>query len=261
MGLLLSHKRKVRVWPDMFSVSGIANNESRGGGTRGEIEVFSAASRYRLFRLLHQLEFERVTFITLTYPADFPEDIRKSKAHLKEWRRLFEVAYGKYRAVWRLEFQKRGAPHYHIMYLDIPFIPVEDLCWTWKRIVHSLDMAHEINGVDVKLISDRKQQRLIASYVGKYIAKVDERKQGKAVEYVGRWWGRWNIEEPKPLEFTLTDWEAIQLVTIVLGSRLGGEKWQPIDPSVCSIFGSGMGSNLFGEFARRYAIEHDRGSF
>lgn len=252
MGLLLMHKRKLRLWNDMFSLSGVEAHDPPKGGVRGEIEVFSKASRYRLFRMLHQLEFSRVTFVTLTYPAPYPEESRKYKAHLKEFRRRFEEKWGKVRAVWRLEFQERGAPHFHIMFLDCPFVDVHDLCWMWKCVVHSWDMAHEIIGVDVKLITDARKEALVASYLSKYIAKVDERKAGHAKRGVGRWWGRWNVVDVEPLEFEITDREAERITSFALRCRVGNQDWTPVDPTICTVFGYSLGSGEFGRLICRY---------
>lgn len=237
----------------MISVSGVVEPGLRGGGERGEIEVFSAASRYRLFRQLHQLEFRTVTFITLTYPNIYPENPRVYKANLKEWRRRFEKVYGKIPAIWRLEFQERGAPHFHVMYLDMGFVPVYDLCYLWKSVTHTYDMAHEVNGVDLKLITDNTQQRLIAFYLSKYIAKVDSRGQKDAKKNVGRWWGKWNIADETPVEFEVSDRQAERIVTFALDSRVGDAGWEPVDRSICTVFGDRMGGREFGEFMRGYA--------
>jgi len=252
MGLLLSHKRKLRVWSDMLSVSGLSEGDRSGGGKRGDVQVFSKASRYRMFQELHKLQFEKVTFVTLTYPAQFPTSSKVYKGHLKEWRRRFEGLFGAIPAMWRLEFQERGAPHFHIMYLDCPFIPVWDLCYLWKSVTHTYDMAHEQNGVDLKLIVDGKEQALIAFYLAKYIAKVDERSQENGTNHVGRWWGKWNVVIPEPFECEVSDWEAERIVGLALSSRVSNSRWRPSDPTFCSIFGDCMGSGLFGEFIRRY---------
>lgn len=237
----------------MLSVSSLSEGEHVGGGKRGEISVFSAGSRYRLFRQMHQMKFETVTFVTLTYPAEFPVESEIYKANLKEWRRRFEIKYGDIQAIWRLEFQKRGAPHFHIMYLDCPFIPVYDLCYLWKSVTHTFDMAHEVNGVDLMLITDSTQQALIAHYLSKYIAKVDERKEKNYDDHTGRWWGRWNITEQSPLEIEITDREAERIVTFVLGCRMADHGWQPMDYSLCSIFGDSMGGDEFDQLVRGYA--------
>ena len=232
----------------MLSLSLPDVGEHVGGGARGEIEVFSPESRYRLFRCLHQLKFKRVTFVTLTYPGEFPTDPRVYKGHLKEYRRRFEAKYGKVQAVWRLEFQERGAPHFHIFYLDCPFIEIGEWCWLWKCVTHTWDMAHELLGVDVKLVVEGGEQGLIASYVGKYVAKIDERSQNGRSEKCGRWWGRWNIDEEDPIEIEISDREASLVTSWVLSLGRSGASWEPRDPTVCTLFGNSMGGN---EFSRR----------
>lgn len=236
----------------MMSVSGMGEGEHLGGGKRGEIEVFSAGSRYRLFRLLHQIEFEEVCFMTLTYPDAFPTDPAVYKANLKEFHRKFEIEYPGIQMVWRLEFQKRGAPHYHLMILD--WHPNDDgmVEWMWKATCHTWDMAHELLGVNYELIVDGNQQRLIAHYLAKYIAKVDQTEVKNATVKCGRWWGKWNIADPEPVEFEISDREAERITSFALDSRLGNQRWQPLDPTICTVFGDSMGGSLFGEFICGY---------
>lgn len=251
--LILSHKRKLRVWNDMMSLSGVQESEHLGGGKRGDIEIFSAGSRYRLFRLLHQLEFKTVCFLTLTYPDEFPTDPKIYKANLKEFHRKFEVEWPGVQGVWRLEFQKRGAPHYHIMFLDWRPDDSGTIEWLWKSTCHTWDMAHELLGVNYELVVDQNQQRLIAHYMAKYIAKVDQTEVKNATVKCGRWWGKWNIEDPSPVEFEVSDRQAEWITAFVLGSRVGNQGWQPIDATVCTIFGGSMGGGEFGELVGRYA--------
>lgn len=89
---------------------------------RGDIVGFSKGSRLRLLRKLNKINPDntsQVFHITLTYPKRFPADGVTHKADLdafiKRCKRKFsdEIEY-----LWKLEFQKRGAPHYHmILYL------------------------------------------------------------------------------------------------------------------------------------------------
>jgi hypothetical protein len=227
-----------------------------GGGKRGEIEVFSAGSRYRLFRLLHQLSFEKITFITLTYPDEFPADAKVYKANLKEFHRKFEIAYPGVQGVWRLEFQKRGAPHFHIMFLD--WQPEDDglVEWIWKATCHTWDMAHELLGVNTRIVTDNSQQALIAFYLAKYIAKIDERRLKEDGRKCGRWWGKWNICDPAPMEFEVSDWQAERITTFALNCRLGGSRWEPIDRTLCTVFGSSMGGGLFAQLVFGYENSH-----
>jgi hypothetical protein len=251
VGLLLAHKRKVTLWPDLMSVSFLQEGEQVGGGKRGEIVVFSPASRYRLFRLLHTQIFKMVTFVTLTYPANFPKEARIYKANLKEFHRLFEIEFPGIRTVWRLEFQERGAPHFHLMMFDCPFIPIERLTDFWKRATKNQALEDWSNGVDIKLITDRNEQRLVSSYLSKYIAKVELREVKSDPRKAGRYWGKWSIGDVEPLEFEVSDWEAIKLVDFVLNARLGNQDWQPYDKSCCTVFGSSLGSDDLRELVRR----------
>lgn len=255
MGLLLPHKRTLRVYPDMISVSPPSSGGQAGGGKRNEIKVFSSESRYRLIRMMHTLEFDRVTFATLTYPADFPTEAKKYKAHLKEYRRRFERLYGPLRAVWRLEFQKRGAPHYHLMYLNAPFIAVTDWCGMWSDVIKTKDENHRKIGVDVKLVASGGENRLVMSYLAKYVGKVDNATSNSRTEKPGRWWGKWNLEEQIPIEISLGSRQAESVVSYALASRRCGDTWEPTDRTVCTVFGEHMGSGSFRSNIVRFVDE------
>lgn len=89
-----------------------------GGGVRGKILTFSKESRRRLMRLLNSVNRDEVAlpyFVTLTYHNTWPSSRAGRKKHLDAFQKRMERAYGKFAAVWRLEFQKRGAPHYHLL--------------------------------------------------------------------------------------------------------------------------------------------------
>lgn len=259
MGLLLAHKRtRISIYPDLVVFCDVEDVPHAGGGKRSEISVFSQESRYRLFRMLHCLEFKTVTFATLTYPSEFPTQKEVYKAHLKEYRRRFERRYGAVKAVWRLEFQQRGAPHYHIMYLDAPFIPVQEWCGLWSDVIGTSDENHRKIGVDVKLITESSEGRLIASYLAKYVGKVDQSKVGAKNEKPGRWWGKWNIEETKTGEIEISAFTARAVLDRIISDRNGGGTWEPADPGRCSVFGDSMGSIEFANFVVRTIIEEER---
>lgn len=132
-------------------------------------------------------------FITLTFKG-YPSNAQaKSALHafVQHLRRNFPNAS----AVWRMEFQKRGSIHFHLLCFDLPWWDWKELLETWKRITHQ-DVAR----IDIQLIRSRKG---VMHYVSKYIAKV-ERKSGKSffiqVPYLhavrkwrkGRFWGYHN---------------------------------------------------------------------
>lgn len=245
MGLLLSHKSTVRIYPDMVTVSENRDRSHGGGGKRNEIEGFSRGSRYRLFRLLHSLRFSTVSFVTLTYGQTFPTNGRIAKIHLKAFRRATERRWGNLSAIWRMEFQRRGAPHFHILYLDAPWIPVEDWCLVWDRSRHAPNGERSRNSLDLKINRETKGSDVVGKYLGKYIAKPTQENDSEEKEKWGRVWGKWNIEEPKPLEVELYPFEVEKLYPLLFPPG-GPQHWEPENRESYTVFGSTMGKEDFG---------------
>lgn len=102
---------------------GDGNEDSAG---RGEISAWSAKSRARMVGRLAELDYAPMflqgafpAMVTLTYPGDW-ETVAPNgavvKQHLNAFFRRFERAWGaEIICVWKIEFQSRGAPHFHIM--------------------------------------------------------------------------------------------------------------------------------------------------
>lgn len=92
-----------------------------------EIIGWSRKSRANMVRTLCELDYEPfftdpsrpLAMLTLTYPGDWETvapDGKAVKRHLAAFRRRYERAWGEpLIAVWKLEFQRRGAPHFHIL--------------------------------------------------------------------------------------------------------------------------------------------------
>ncbi|MFD8903195.1 hypothetical protein [Streptomyces ardesiacus] len=88
------------------------------------IAEWSAKSRSRMTRKLAELDYGpllrlglKLPMTTLTYPGDWltvAPTGRAVKEHMKVWRKRFERAWGfPPLGIWKLEFQRRGAPHIH----------------------------------------------------------------------------------------------------------------------------------------------------
>jgi len=121
-------------------------------------------------------------FITLTYPENFPCNGRETKAHLNSFLQFLRRKEIKY--VWVLEFQQRGAPHYHIITSDS--IPREELSERWYRIVGSGDEKHLKAGTQVGRILSKGH---LYGYLSGYIRKLDQKTPPIEFENVGRFWG------------------------------------------------------------------------
>lgn len=159
------------------------------GGQRGAVSGFSRASRRRLLQFLHMIDRERSglpLFVTLTYPREWPGDPRRWKRDLRAWlarlRREMPAAW----CVWRLEPQRRGAPHYHLLVFGVQRLPIEWLSRTWYEVVGSDDERHLRAGTQVQAV---ESWRRVIGYAAKYLAKEVGELPAEWQEGVGRWWG------------------------------------------------------------------------
>lgn len=244
MGLLLSHKRTCRVRIDCISFFLPGAGNGGGGGKRSDIEGFSSASRKRMIQMLHSVKFQTAVFITLTYPGVYSEDWHTWKANLKEWRRRTERSYGAQRAIWRIELQKRGAPHFHVLYLDFPFIPVAELQSIWYSILRTPETERYGNALDLKPVRGDGQHQRVMAYVSKYIGKVEKYEDWTEKPKIGRIWGYWNLEEEPALECELDDMECEEL-TEKIRSMWAKDYYTPDDPTRCTLFGEELGTGEF----------------
>lgn len=177
-----------------------------GGGKRRAISGFSKNSRRRLLRLIGTID-QSVTlplFVTLTYPAEFPT-ARKSKEHLKAFFRLLRKYYPDASGIWKLEAQKRGAPHYHLLLWGIRYFPKDVCARMWWHVCGEICPEHLAAGTQVCRAG---LFRRVWSYAGKYLAKVGEAPTGPTWENPGRFWGVFNSEQlpiSDTYEFPLSD--------------------------------------------------------
>jgi len=126
--------------------------------------------------------------VTLTYPEKWPEDPRRWKRDLEVWWKRVERAFPDANFIWKLEFQKRGAPHFHLLGSFGEGVGIDDnlKAWvsrSWYEVVNSGDEKHLKAGTRVDILDSNKK---IKMYVCKYISKEEALKFG----CVGRWWGK-----------------------------------------------------------------------
>lgn len=164
-----------------------------GGGRRGIVTSFSQQSRLRMLRKVARLAPGRVVFVTLTYPQRFPSAL-DSKKHLRAFLERIRRRFPQSSAIWRLEYQQRGAPHFHLMFFDLGFLPFAELRRMWSEIINAY-VDDTLPRVRIELVRSR---RGIMFYVAKYCAKVADDLSGSAFFilntylHAGRWWGVFN---------------------------------------------------------------------
>jgi hypothetical protein len=159
------------------------------GGERGAIRGFSEASRRRMLQFLQTIDREKSgmpLFVTLTYPGEWPGDPRRWKRDLQVWLGRLKRALPQAWAVWRLEPQRRGAPHYHLLVFGVASLPKLWLSRTWFEVVGSGDERHLRAGTQVQAV---ESWRGVIFYAAKYLAKAVEELPAEWRQGVGRWWG------------------------------------------------------------------------
>lgn len=178
------------------------------GGLRGVVSGFSVASRLRLRQRLLRVGFDaylssgkrvsnaRALFVTLTYPKAFPVHPSVWKSHLKAFRQRLErsSSFRPSGVLWKLEFQERGAVHFHMVVFFPHLIDVRLFrSWaarSWAAVVSSGDARHVKRGCHA--IPLYGSSAAVMAYLSKYISKglalpsyLDE---GSST---GRVWGVW----------------------------------------------------------------------
>ena len=156
---------------------------------RGKVREFSRRSRTRLMQTICSIPVAHVgrglLFITLTYPRAWPGDWPAWKRHLDTLGKRMKRRFPDFGAVWKLEPQKRGAPHFHLLVVGVPFIAKQWLSRAWFEIVRSGDARHLAAGTQVQLA---RSHRGVVSYAAKYTAK-REQLPASWQNGVGRFWG------------------------------------------------------------------------
>lgn len=132
--------------------------DQRGSG--GVITEWSRKSRSAMCRTFAELDYTPLVesgrvpaMVTLTYPGDWEivaPDGASVKRHMVLWRKRFHREYGEpARYIWKLEFQRRGAPHIHI-WMAPPISPgrsgwgfAQWLSESWAAVVDHPDPVHK----------------------------------------------------------------------------------------------------------------------
>lgn len=184
----------------MYSLQGRAlyvRATSSGGkppvGGRRKIVAFSIRSGARMRRFLRCSNARYSIMGTLTYPSEYPRSGRVVKAHfrafIERFRRYIKGLYGEsasdWSVFWFLEFQSRGAPHFH--FFTNYTIPRDVLAMWWYDIVSSGDQRHLLAGTRIEYLRAGRSGAI--AYASKYAAKVEQKAVPPGFEDVGRFWG------------------------------------------------------------------------
>lgn len=170
-----------------------ANNFEIPKREKFDITKFSINSRRRFLKILSTInmqEYQTPLFITLTFHNIFPTENAPLKKILDNYLKRIKRINNNYSYVWRLELQKRGAPHFHVILfpknlrckkeLDQLKLKIKS---AWWNFIEDISINSKLFSVD---IIDVNHTRQLFSYLSKYVCKIDaeENKNWK-----GRRWG------------------------------------------------------------------------
>ena len=183
----------------------------RAKGLRGDIKGFSRKSQQRMRRAVAEADESQCGspyFVTLTYPGMYPADRSEWMRHLDALDKRIRRAYPDFIFnLWKLEPQKRGAPHFHLLLClkhDCTNETLQQLrkfiALAWYEVVGANQPVHLVAGTQVQNV---KSWNGVKHYCSKYISKTFE---GEAIP---SWWkpGKfWGVRGSIP-----TDIHSIQL--------------------------------------------------
>lgn len=125
----------------------------------------------------------RALFVTLTYPLSVSVTFYSCKRHLDSFAKRLARKFVRCAVIWRLELQKNGQPHFHLIVMGQRFIPHEWVARAWYEVVGTGNKDHLHAGTEVRRVESFNQA---FSYAAKYAAKLSE---GEADDTEGRVWG------------------------------------------------------------------------
>lgn len=155
---------------------------------RGKIQGFSRRSRSRLMFRLAELRRDKMpVFGTLTF-KDNVQDSTFAKRCLRAYVKRLRRRFPRFACVWRMEYQDRGAIHFHLLAWGISLPSDRGLGKVFYRYLQGL--WNQVVGQESEAstrFEKIRSYRGVLSYAGKYLAKDDDQ-----VREDGRVWGTEN---------------------------------------------------------------------
>jgi len=242
------------------------------GGTRDVVRGMSSASSRRLKQLLIRVPYNEVTtyLAGVTYHHNYAAGPAKWKADLRTFGRALGRDWASFEPgmIWRLEFQRRGAPHYHLLlFFRRPPAWGQLVRWldhTWNAIAEPGNDVALDAGCNLELVrlDERGGAVRLVFYLTKYLSK---RGQGFLLDpetgelcKTGRTWGHiLTIPQTELASFTLDESQRV-----ILARRL--RRWGQRSRYISRIGKRYNGATLivdpraFGQLLRGIDDEHAR---
>jgi hypothetical protein len=180
---------------------------------RGAISMVSKRSMNKLALLVRSTEVKFLSAMTLTYGQNYPLSGRIAKKHLNNFLISMKREFGPFEYVWCLEFQERGAVHFHVVSTLSPPGPLQlhsfaniwlgislegdwlysEIIWNGKKFVSGQTLGTQLAGYSVhshpKSWEPIRKRDGVARYFAKYANKLKQKVVPTWYYDVGRFWG------------------------------------------------------------------------
>ncbi len=209
-----------------------------------DIRTFSSNSRRRFIKQMAKINLQmygKPLFVTLTYHNVYPDNSKDLQKQLNYFLTLLRTAKLRYHYVWRLEFQERGAPHFHLILFPLKesnpdklYIYKNNILKMWRTSLYDWDESMQLFSVDVKMLKGKKH---IFQYISKYAAKKDNE---NILSFSGRRYGFSKnifIDALLKCEIKLSDFDSLRKIIFNYFVSRGGidihfEKYLAHDPTI-----------------------------
>jgi hypothetical protein len=154
-------------------LSGYEDKNKNSGRTAGNTEKTKEDDRLKTMRQAKQKIRRTINanatdiskFITLTFKENMTDLTQANNEFKKFIKRMNYETKLKLQYTWVIEFQKRGAIHYHMIFYNLPYMPNKRLAEIWGN---GFIKINKIDSVDN-----------LGSYVVKYMTKTDDERLHK----------------------------------------------------------------------------------
>lgn len=155
---------------------------------RGKIQTFSDRSRIRLLRKIQQVSrLDSPLFVTLTYADWDDSDSRGWKVNLQRFLRGLRIRFLDACGFWRLEFQSRGAPHFHLaLWFDDPPALPDFEAWASERWIETIGDRRFKTQKHACKVEFARSARNVMLYLAGHAVKKGQVREGLEA---GRYWG------------------------------------------------------------------------
>lgn len=136
-------------------------------------------SKWKFIRVINSNFNAMDKFITLTF-AENVKDLDEANKQFKQFIQRMRYRYGEFKYGIAVEFQERGAVHYH-MISNLPYIPKKKLAEIWRQGIVRINAIDHVDNV--------------GAYISKYMTKGsdgrDERLRGRKMGFTSK-----NVDRP-----------------------------------------------------------------